>query len=152
MEAMKKRKDRRKANIRMSSSQHKEGGIAMLKKLVVSVITVLLIAIALVGGAKSAGHQGGPFAEESFDPAQVAKAETARWIAKGEFYGGLYDPALAVEAEAARWIAKGEFYARLAETQRERAIAADVARWIAKGEFYTGLDGKTLAVETEAAP
>ena len=58
----------------------------MFRKTILSVITILLIAIALVDGVSSARHETGDRAEEGFEPARVREAYTARWVALGESY------------------------------------------------------------------
>ena len=91
----------------------------MFKRIVVSMIALLVIAAVLVVGVGSADPSAKGPEPERFDPARVAAADAARWVAMGEFYTGL------------------------AELQRQRSMEADAARWIAKGEYYA----QTLTAE-----
>jgi ABC-type multidrug transport system fused ATPase/permease subunit len=43
-------------------------------------------------------------------------------------------------AETARWVATGQYYQQLEEVHRQRSRAADAARWAALGEYYENLE------------
>jgi hypothetical protein len=72
-------------------------------------------------------------------------ADTARWMAMGEYYAAVE----AVQsrgraADAARWTAMGEYYENLAMSQNlDRGRAADAARWTAMANYYTQLISAT---------
>ncbi len=80
-------------------------------------------------------------------PARGAAADSARWVAMGEFYTRLLETKWerAAQADVARWVAVGEFYASLDSqdgSDPARGAAADSARWVAMGEFYASLDSQ----------
>ena len=74
----------------------------MLKRVVLSIAVLWSMVIVLVVGADSADHGASNPLPASFDPVKTAKADSARWVAMGEFYEGLRQ--LSVAADADRWI------------------------------------------------
>jgi len=115
----------------------------MYKRIVVSMIALLVIAAVLAVGVVSADLNAKGPEPESFDPARVVEADAARWVAMGEFYARLDElqRQRSVAADAARWIAKGEFFAGL------NTAEVDAARWVAMGEYYARLAKLQLTAE-----
>jgi hypothetical protein len=63
-------------------------------------------------------------------------ADTARWVAMGEYYAAeALEAERSAEASAARWAAMGAHYG-VVPFDAERSSAANTARWIAVGEHY----------------
>jgi hypothetical protein len=129
------------------------GKVKMDKLRIVFGMMVVALMVGVLG-ATPARVAADVKAESGVDLDRSAAADTARWVAMGEYYTKLAETQQewAAEADAARWTAKGEFFKDLYAQDGfdlEQGAAADSARW-AMGEFYTTLAGKTRQRATEA--
>ncbi|MFZ0545195.1 MAG: hypothetical protein WAM60_07140 [Candidatus Promineifilaceae bacterium] len=99
-----------------------------------SLLPVFAIAVVLVIAVMIVAFQPAAANEKS-----TGNADTARWVAMGEYYTVLSGerPARAETADQARWDAMGSSYL-VANGQRPlNAATADQARWDAMGEFFS---------------